>query len=634
MCLRFIRNTLCLLALILGILFHSSALSSGTGNLSEGLESEKKPAPKRILAIFAFKQAMPFGYYTAESMRETLASESPYPVELNIEFADLARYPDETYLSKIVDFYKFKYSKEKFDLILAIGDESAELMGEYGDELFGNIPIVAIGSGLDSLAKESENSNTIFLKWGWDIGKTVEIIQDLLPKTQHLYFISGTSASDLSIRNVALEDLRNTDVNFKTSFITDFAAPEMLENISYLPDDSAIFFLSVLRDINNEGFISRDLMRVVSEKANVPTFGMSDTYLGLGIVGGKLLSPKYQGRRLIRTALKILNGESIKNTDSLKGDNQIMFDWRQLKRWSINEDNLPPNSVVKYKENSIWDVHKGKIIGAIVIILSQSLAVTLLLIQRKRRSHAESESRRLRDDLAHVSRVMSMGEIATSLAHEVNQPLTAIQSYAQAAQRFLQRDPPEYEEGCTSLKGVVEGSRRAKEVIQRIRMTIEKEPPERSPNKVRNLINGVLLLVQRKVDENKIFLQLNIENRLPKVICDQVQLQQVLLNLIINSIEAICENGYGVRELTIFANKEQDDNVMISVKDNGVGIDEKILNQPFEAFYTTKKEGMGMGLSISKSIIEDHGGRLWITKNSDRGVTASFTVPVYKEPQR
>jgi len=224
-----------------------------------------------------------------------------------------------------------------------------------------------------------------------------------------------------------------------------------------------------------------------------------------------------------------------------------------------------------------------------------------------------------------------MGEIATSLAHEVNQPLTAIQSYAQAAQRFLQRDPPEYKEVGNSLGGVVEGSRRAKEVIQRIRMTLEKKPLERSPKMIRDLINGVLLLVQGKVDEKKILLKLDIENRLPRVTCDQVQLQQVLLNLIINGIEAICENGDEVRELTVRACKEQDDNVMISVKDSGVGIDEKILDQPFEAFYTTKKEGLGMGLSISKSIIEDHGGRLWITQNPDRGVTVSFTVPEYKE---
>ena len=628
------RNVLILLLITFGILFHSSVMSSVTGNLSEGLESEKKPAQKRILAIFGFKQAMPFGYYTAESMRETLTSEAPFPIELNIEFADLARYPDETYLAKIVDFYRFKYSKDKFDLVLAIGDETAKMMVEYGDELFGDIPIVIIGSGLDFLAKESKNSNTFFLKWGWDIGKTLEIIQDLLPKTQHLYFISGATISDLSIRNVALEDLSNTRVNFKTTFITDFTATEMLEKIAHLPNNSVIFFLSVIRDINNVGFISRDLMHEVSEKANMPTFGMSDTYLGHGIVGGKLLSPAYQGRRLIRTALKILNDEPIKNTGSLKGDNQVMFDWRQLKRWSINEKDLPPNSVVKYKEHSIWDAHKGKIIGAISIILSQGLAVIFLLIQRKRRSHAESESRSLRDDLAHISRVMSMGEMATSLAHEVNQPLTAIQSYAQAAQRFLQRQPPEYKEVSNSLKGVVEGSRRAKQVIQRIRMTLDKEPSQRSTNKVRDLINGVLLLVQGNINEKKIHLKLDIENGLPKVICDQVQLQQVLLNLIINGIDAICEKSVEVRELTVLAYQEQDENVVISVKDSGVGIDENILKQPFDAFYTTKKEGLGVGLSISKSIIEDHGGRLWITKNQDRGVTVSFTVPVSKENLR
>ena len=628
------RNLLILLLITFGILFHSSVMSSVTGNLSEGLESEKKPAPKRILAIFGFKQAMPFGYYTAESMRETLTSEAPFPIELNIEFADLARYPDETYLAKIVDFYRFKYSKDKFDLVLAIGDETAKMMVEYGDELFGDIPIVIIGSGLDFLAKESKNSNTFFLKWGWDIGKTLEIIQDLLPKTQHLYFISGATISDLSIRNVAREDLSNTRVNFKTTFITDFTATEMLEKIAHLPNNSVIFFLSVIRDINNVGFISRDLMHEVSEKANMPTFGMSDTYLGHGIVGGKLLSPAYQGRRLIRTALKILNDEPIKNTGSLKGDNQVMFDWRQLKRWSINEKDLPPNSVVKYKEHSIWDAHKGKIIGAISIILSQGLAVIFLLIQRKRRSHAESESRSLRDDLAHISRVMSMGEMATSLAHEVNQPLTAIQSYAQAAQRFLQRQPPEYKEVSNSLEGVVEGSRRAKQVIQRIRMTLDKEPSQRSTNKVRDLINGVLLLVQGNINEKKIHLKLDIENGLPKVICDQVQLQQVLLNLIINGIDAICEKSVEVRELTVLAYQEQDENVVISVKDSGVGIDENILKQPFDAFYTTKKEGLGVGLSISKSIIEDHGGRLWITKNQDRGVTVSFTVPVSKENLR
>ena len=625
------RNVIYLLVITFGILFHSSVLSSGSDKFSEGLKPEKKPVPKRVLAIFAFKQALPWAYQVEESMRAAIGSEAPFPIELNVEHADRARYPEETYLGKIIDFYKYKYSGQKFDLILAIGDESAELLIEYGEHMFGDIPIVLISSEAGALPGNLERPNMVSLIWGWDIGKTVELIQNLLPNTQHLYFISGTSKTDLTVRNVAQKALKNTNVKFNTQFITDFVTSEMLEKIAHLPNDSVIFFLSVLRDKNDEYFVSRDLMHVASEKANVPTFGMADTYLGHGIVGGNLLSAEHQGQRLIKTAIKIMNGESITSTDLLEGDNLPMFDWRQLQRWSINESDLPPGSIVKYKEHSIWDDHKGKIIGAIATILLQSLAVILLLIQRKKRNQAESESQVLREDLAHVSRVLSMGEIATSLAHEINQPLTAIQSYAQAAQRFLQKDPPEYEEVGKSLGGVVEGSRRAKEVIQRIRMTLDKQPLERSPQKVRDLINGVFLLVQGKVEENKILLKLDIENPLPKVFGDQVQLQQVLLNLMINGIEAVCENDGDIRKLIVSAYKEQDEDVVVSVKDNGIGINENVLNRPFDAFYTTKQEGLGMGLSISKSIIEDHGGRMWISKNPDKGVTFSFTVPLYRD---
>ena len=625
------RNVIYLLVITFGILFHSSVLSSGSDKFSEGLKPEKKPVPKRVLAIFAFKQALPWAYQVEESMRAAIGSEAPFPIELNVEHADRARYPEETYLGKIIDFYKYKYSGQKFDLILAIGDESAELLIEYGEHMFGDIPIVLISSEAGALPGNLERPNMVSLIWGWDIGKTLELIQNLLPNTQHLYFISGTSKTDLTVRNVAQKALKNTNVKFNTQFITDFVTSEMLEKIAHLPNDSVIFFLSVLRDKNDEYFVSRDLMHVASEKANVPTFGMADTYLGHGVVGGNLLSAEHQGQRLIKTAIKIMNGESITSTDLLEGDNLPMFDWHQLQRWSINESDLPPGSIVKYKEHSIWDDHKGKIIGAIATILLQSLAVILLLIQRKKRNQAESESQVLREDLAHVSRVLSMGEIATSLAHEINQPLTAIQSYAQAAQRFLQKDPPEYEEVGKSLGGVVEGSRRAKEVIQRIRMTLDKQPLERSPQKVRDLINGVFLLVQGKVEENKILLKLDIENPLPKVFGDQVQLQQVLLNLMINGIEAVCENDGDIRKLIVSAYKEQDEDVVVSVKDNGIGIDENVLNRPFDAFYTTKQEGLGMGLSISKSIIEDHGGRMWISKNPDKGVTFSFTVPLYRD---
>ncbi len=257
-----------------------------------------------------------------------------------------------------------------------------------------------------------------------------------------------------------------------------------------------------------------------------------------------------------------------------------------------------------------------------------------LIIQHRRRSRAEEESQRLRDERAHISRVLAMGEIAASLAHELNQPLSAIRSYAQAAQRFLNNDPSEPGEAGKALAGIVAGNRRAEEVIKRIRMTLKKEPFKRSCLDVRDLIQEVIMLVRRKAKEQNILLRLELAAGLPPVFGDRIQLQQVLFNLIINGIEAMAAVGGSFREIVVLASGEKSDAVMISVRDSGIGIDEKQENFLFDAFYTTKSDGMGMGLSISRSIIEDHGGRLWATQNHDKGTTFSFTVPIYEDDEK
>ena len=470
--------------------------------------------------------------------------------------------------------------------------------------------------------------------WGFDIRKTFKLIQVVLPQTKHLFVISGASLTDRKLKKIALESLRDFDGKLKIEYLSGFAIENLLEKVAQLPKNSAILFLTLFLDANRRYYIPREIMSIISEKANAPTFGIVSTYLGHGIVGGSLLSAENQGERFAKIALNILRDESIKNMEYMKDDNLPMFDWRELKRWSIGENGLPAGSIVRYREQSIWDHHGGKIIGAILIIIAQFSALLILLSQRAKRSRAEKESQRLRDELAHVSRVLSMGEFATSLAHELNQPLAAIQSYAQAAQRFLSGSPPDFDELGKSLNGVVAGNRRAKEVVQRIRMTLEKEPLERSPLKVKKLIDDVIILVNKSADEKKVLLKLDMVAGLPPIFGDRIQLQQVLLNLIINGLEAIGYAGDSSHELVVRASKDSSDNVMISVQDSGIGIDEEHMDLLFNAFFTTKVEGLGMGLSISRSIIEDHGGQLWATQNSDKGTTFSFTVPIFKEGQR
>ncbi|MCK5517489.1 MAG: GHKL domain-containing protein [Desulfobulbaceae bacterium] len=597
---------------------------------------DQDPSPKRVLAIFVFKQSMPWPYRLEQSLRAALTSDRSYPIKLNVEYADQLTFNTEPYLEKVLDLYRYKYkfSDKKMDLVLIMGDESVDSMLEYSQTLFGGVPVVIVTVEQKKIPYNFIKPNMVSFVWGVDLSKFAALVHDLLPKSKNIFVVSGSSLTDRKLKKLAVKALSEFDDQFTIHYLDDLAVEDLLLKVAHLPEDSVILFLTILQDATGVSYISHDIISEVSEKANAPVFSILDTNLGEGIVGGNLLSAEHQGKKYAEIVKKILKGETLTTLESMKSGNQMMFDWRQLKRWSIDEARLPPDSIVRYREPSILQDHKYEIIGIVAVVLAQSLALIGLIIQRRRRSQAEEEAQNLRDERAHISRVLAMGEIAASLAHELNQPLSAIRSYAQAAQRFLDNDPAEPDEAYRSLAGIVAGNRRAEEVIKRIRMALKKEPFRQSRLDVRELTQEVKELVQRKARENNILLRLELAAGLPPLFGDHIQLQQVLLNLIINGIEAMAEEGGHFREIVVCAMTEKSDAVTISVRDSGVGIDEKQRDILFDAFYTTKPEGMGIGLSISRSIIEDHGGRLWVTPNPDKGTTFSFTVPIYKEDEK
>jgi len=539
----------------------------------------------------------------------------------------------KAYLAKVIDLYQYKYKSgdQKMDLVLVLGDESVDLMLKYSQTLFGDVPVVLVSAKQKKIPRAS---NMVSFVWGIDLTKTVALVHDLLPTTKNIFVVSGSSLTDRKLKNLAVKALTEFDSRFTIHYLEGLIVEDLLLKVAHLPEDSVILFLTTLQDANGKSYISRNIISEVSEKANAPVFSMLDSYLGEGIVGGNLLSAEHQGKKYAEIAERILKGEPITALKLMEGGNQMMFDWRQLKRWSIDEARLPPGSIVRYREPSIFVDYKWEIIGVIAIIFTQSLALIGLILQHRRRSKAEEEAQKLRDERTHISRVLAMGEIAASLAHELNQPLSAIRSYAQAAQRFLGNDPAEPDEACRALTGIVAGNRRAEEVIKRIRMALKKEPFKRARLDVRELIQEVIMLVRRKAGELSILLRLESAAGLPPVFGDRIQLQQVLFNLIMNSIEAMADEEEDFHEIVVRALKVKHDFVTISVQDSGVGIDDKKGDMLFDAFYTTKPEGMGIGLSISRSIIEDHGGHLWAASNPDKGATFSFTVPIYEEGEK
>ena len=282
-------------------------------------------------------------------------------------------------------------------------------------------------------------------------------------------------------------------------------------------------------------------------------------------------------------------------------------------RMTDSQGNIRWLQTVKRPINRI-DGHANQVLGASTDI--------------SRRRETELELREQRAELAHVARISTMGELAASLAHELNQPLTAILSNAQAALRFLSNKPADVEEVREILDDIVLDNSRAGDVIRRMRALVKKEEPEFAPLDLATLIRDVVVLLHSDAILRSVKIALELDDDLPPVRGDKVQLQQVILNLMLNAFDAMKDCAAAEREVRLRVTREDTSLIQAGVSDRGTGLSRDKLDKIFQPFYTTKREGLGMGLSICRSIIEAHGGRLWAENNSDDGATFYFTVPV------
>jgi len=251
------------------------------------------------------------------------------------------------------------------------------------------------------------------------------------------------------------------------------------------------------------------------------------------------------------------------------------------------------------------------------------------------RKRAEEELRaseqRLLDaqmELAHVNRVTTMGELAASIAHETNQPLAGVVANAEAGLRWLIRGTPDLDAARRSLEWIIDDGNRASEVIRRVRALAQKTDIELVPLDINDVVREVVVLVRRELTSHRVLLRMELAPALPMILGDRVQLQQVIINLVMNGIEAMQSVADRPRQLVIRSRQDEPQQVLASVTDCGVGISAENAERLFNAFFTTKSGGMGMGLSICRSIIETHGGRLWATTNLPHGATFQFTLPV------
>lgn len=586
---------------------------------------------KRVLVLCSEDRDNPGQGEIEQGIREGFRSTKRFHVQLYTEYLDVSRFGDLSHARVMADFLRRKYSGMQIHVIITVYPYATDFLLAQRRAVFPKVPIIAAaitGSNAENLESSPARH---FITGTIARGNLTGLIDSALrlrPKTKRIAVISGTAPNDILSDHQNRVVLKRYAEKIDLIDLTKLSMEETLSRVGSLSPDTIVYYATILRDGAGKSFVPREALSLIARASKVPVFGVYESYLGFGIVGGRLMSLRGHGREAAAMALRVMGGESPASIP-FSGEQAYVtaYDWRELKRWGISEKALPPGSTVEFKQPSLWEEHQKKILGGLFLMTIETLLIVALVVNLRKRKQAEIEGRRHQNELAHVTRVATMGELTSSLAHELNQPLAAIRNYANAAQRFLSQSEPNLTKAREALEGIVHDDRRATEVISGVRGLLKKEEPHYSSLPMNDVVQETLAFIRTDSVLEGFSIETELAPGLPPVLGDRVQLQQVLLNLMLNALDAMKEAKPDFRKLVIQTENGKDGGVKVSVRDFGRGIDETQKEKLFEPFYTTKPGGMGMGLAISARIIHAHGGSIWGENNPDRGATFYFTLP-------
>jgi signal transduction histidine kinase len=580
-------------------------------------------ATRHILLLFDERVELPgLSLLDAELVR-TLRSNSTEPIEVYREAMDLSRFSSNSYKTLLRDFLRAKYADKKIDVAVAVMVPAFDFLLTYGDMIFPGTPIVFCGLDKRQLGTRSLPPNMYGVLIKREFAPTLELALRLHPTTEDVVVVSGTSDFDTRLLAQAQGEFRPYENRVSFTYLSELPLEQLLARLSQLPPRDIVLFTTLFQDGIGQPFVPHEVVERVSNAASVPVYGFLDQYLGRGIIGGSVYGSSTVGAEAAKMALSLLTGATPPQNFVEVVSNKIVFDWRQMKRWGISEQRLPPGSEIDFRELAVWQRYPWQIALTLAVILVQGGLISVLLFEHRRRRLAEVQSRQRMGELARVMRFSTAGELTASIAHEINQPLGSILTNAETADAILQSSSPDIAELKDIVKDILRDDRRASEVIRRMRSLLTKAPFELKSLDLNDVAREAAeflstLAVARKVELTSLITQ----NAIP-ILGDRIQLQQVILNVVVNGIDAMKDTPGENRIISIRTSRVEKF-AELSVLDRGPGIPEDKLKEVFEPFFTSKAGGMGMGLSIARTIIEAHHG-LISAKNRDHG-GASFRI--------
>src|SRR5262245_32736161 len=588
----------------------------------------------RVLLLYAEDRLAPAFVAQDEAFRNTLQSHWPSPIAFNTEYLEFLRRPGEAEQKLMIELLERKYHSRRPDLVVTSTSVGLQFVLDNRRRLFDGIPVVFMSVHRAPLAKHPLPSHVTGTWLSVDWAGTVDVALGLQPHIRQVLAVGGASGRDEIWLANARSQLAPYENRLSIRYLAAPSLAQVLRTVATLPDDTIVLVGTMHRDAAGQNFVSRDAIARIAKESRVPVYGVLESLIGAGMVGGRVLSPSADGEQAARLALRVLAGTH--PGPPIDVTPVSMFDWTQLRRWGLDESRVPPGSVLRFRQSSLWEAYHWHVIAVVLIVLAQSALIAGLLVNRRQRRQAErarlraeEQAKRAREELAHTLRVTTLSGLVTAIAHEMSQPLTAIVTNAEATRRMVGPGADiDVDEARAALGDIKADAVRASQVLQRLRTLSRKVHVETRQIDLERLIDDTVALLRADIALRRITLLVEpAKDPLPLVTGDPIQLQQVLLNVLVNATEAIAAAPDGPREIVVETRVDQPGTVCVCVKDTGVGIDAAGLEQIFRPFVTSKREGLGMGLSISRTIVEAHHGRIWATRQLPRGTALHVLLP-------
>lgn len=590
------------------------------------LPSRAVAESKQILVLHSFgRDFKPWSEY-AKAIRLELERQSPWPIDIQEHALVTAKSNDENPEGAFVQYLDALFTKRPPDLIVSIGAPAAAFVQRHRRHLFPEAPMILTVVDQRRVQYSKLGPNDTVVAVAIDYHAAIENILKILPDTNHLAMVVGTSPIERFWREEIERESKSLEGRIKFTWYDTLSFEDILKHAATLPPNSAIFWELMIVDaagvVHEEGKALTRLHAV----ANAPIFTYTDAFFGREIVGGPHVPVLEAAQQTAAVAVRILSGESASSIAVPPvGMGTPKFDWREMQRWGIPEGRLPPGSEVHFRNPTFWEQYRGYLLATLAVILLQAIAIVWLFYEQRRRQQAEMLARSTMAELHAANRLAAAGELSASIAHEVKQPLTTVASNAYAALNWLAAGRLNIDEARKSLNQIVAAAHRANDIVSEVRAMFSREEQQDSSVDVNELIRSALSGAKLYLRKHGVSVEVALDESIPPVPGHRVQFQQVFHNLVMNAVEAMQFSP--VRVLRVQSMKNSSGGVLVTVEDTGSGIGPSDLDQVFKPLFTTKDRGMGMGLSICRSIIEARGGRIRALSGSHGGAAFEIALP-------